>query len=144
MKKAGPDNGFVADSSIAISWVIRTQASAETDRLLDAVADGSAVWVPALWLYETANVLHSLARRGRLSADQFARARRSLRELGPNIDDLGFRENLDQTTDLAGKFFLSVHDAAYLELAIRLRLPLATRDEALIAAAHTAKVAVLP
>jgi len=71
------------------------------------------------------------------------RARRALRSLHPTIDDEGPRFALLEIATLAEKHSLSVYDATYLELAMRLRLPLASRDAALNNAARLSGVSVL-
>jgi hypothetical protein len=50
-------SGFVADSSVAIAWVVLSQSSPETDRLLDDVKTGTSFVVPVLWMFEVANAL---------------------------------------------------------------------------------------
>jgi predicted nucleic acid-binding protein len=57
---------FVADSSVAIAWVIPSQSHDGTDNLLEEIAQGAQVVVPVLWFFEVANSLLVLTRRGRL------------------------------------------------------------------------------
>ena len=127
--------GFVVDASVGVAWVLPSQGSASTERLLSEVASGAAMVVPALWAFEVANSLVILVRRKRLRPDLYARARRALSRLKPVIDEDGLRIALTVTADLAVKHRLSVYDAAYLELAMRRGLPLASRDGAVNAAA---------
>jgi predicted nucleic acid-binding protein len=68
------------------------------------------------------------------------RARHDLTELRPVVDDEGPHLAFGETLELADKHALSVYDAAYLELALRKSLPLASRDEALNKAAARAGV----
>jgi predicted nucleic acid-binding protein len=135
--------GFVADSSVAISWVALSQSTKVTDRLLDDVASGTPFIVPVLWMFEVANSLLVLMRRKRIDQEECSRARSILSRLMPVVDDEGPRLALGQITDLAQKHELSVYDAAYLELAIRKRLPLASRDASLNKAAKLAGVKTL-
>jgi len=136
-------DGFVADSSVTISWVALSQSSAATDRLLDDVASGTPFTVPVLWMFEVSNSLLMLMRRKRIDPDESIRARGILRRLTPIVDDEGPRFALGEITDLAQKHGLSVYDATYLELALRKRLPLATRDAALHKAAKRAGILTL-
>jgi len=136
-------DGFVADSSVTISWVALSQSSTATDHLLDDVAAGIPFTVSVLWMFEVANSLLVLMRRKRIDPDECSRARGILSRLTPIVDDEGPRFALGEITDLALKHGLSVYDAAYLELAIRKRLPLASRDADLNRAAKHAGVTTL-
>lgn len=142
--KVAHNPGLVVDSSVAIAWVVKSQANEETDRLLDQISAGTLFWVPSLWPYEVANVLLSLMRRGKITPEQRGRAQAVLDALEAQIDDEGMRRGMPRTVGLADTYGLSVYDAAYLELAIRRALPLATRDENLIAAARKCRVEVRP
>ena len=136
-------DGFVADSSVGVSWVAPSQANKITDHLLDTVAAGTPFIVPVLWMFEMANALLVLVRRKRIGHEESSRGRRGLSRLMPVVDDEGPRFALTEITDLAQKHGLSVYDAAYLELAIRKRLPLASRDAALNKAARLSGVKTL-
>jgi len=59
-------NGFVADASVGVAWAVASQASGETDTLLDAVASGTPVIVPPLWPFEVVNALTVLTRRKKI------------------------------------------------------------------------------
>ena len=61
---------FVADASVAVAWVHPAQATPETAAMLDTIADGATLEVPALWPLEVANALLVLARRGKLDEDE--------------------------------------------------------------------------
>jgi predicted nucleic acid-binding protein len=122
---------FVADASVGFAWVYPDQATAETDRLLNEVAAGATVIVPALWYLEMANVLLMAQRRRRLTASQRKAALEQLTALQFTVDDEGPRHAFGQTGELAEKYGLTIYDATYLELAVRRSLPLASRDQAL-------------
>jgi predicted nucleic acid-binding protein len=127
---------FVADSSVAVSWAVLSQSSPLTDSLLDAVISGRAFVVPALWPFEVANALLALTRRKRITPEQCARARRALNRLRPLVDDEGPGEAFGRISEHAEEHELSIYDAAYLELALRRRLPIASRDARLNKAAQ--------
>jgi predicted nucleic acid-binding protein len=118
---------FVLDASIALAWCFADEATPATDALLNRLADEDAI-APALWRLEVANALTMAERRGRLSVAGLTRSVNLLQRLAVAIDvdgpDRAFRELLD----LARSERLTVYDAAYLELALRLGLPLATKD----------------
>ncbi len=134
---------FVADSSIGIGWVHPGQATELTRRLLEAAKQGTAVHVPSLWHLEIANALLAAVRRGLLT-DAHRRAGLDLLnglKLVLDLETSGAAFSV--TSDLALKYSLSVYDAAYLELARRMSLALASRDEPLRAAAKKAGVKLL-
>ena len=135
---------FVADASITLAWVHPGQERPETVELLSDIAAGASFTVPALWFFEVANALLALERRKRLTAAERREALDRLRTLRPTLDDDGARLVLSTTSDLAATTGLTVYDAAYLEVAKRRRLPLATLDQPLRAVAKKSKVAVLP
>lgn len=111
--------------------------------LLDELAAGASCYVPVLWMFEVENSLLVLRRRGRISHDDYARARRDLSDLRLLIDDEGPLRTLGPITDLAQKHSLTVYDATYLELALRKGLPLASRDAELNKAAKRSGVETL-
>lgn len=135
--------GFVADSSVGVAWAVHSQASEATDQLLEKVAIGAPLVVPALWPLEVANSLLVLFRRKRILAAERDRALDALARLPVLVDDEGCRLALGRTSKLAAKHGLSVYDAAYLELALRRKLPLASRDDALCQAAKDCRVKLL-
>jgi predicted nucleic acid-binding protein len=135
--------GFVADSSVAVAWVVHTQSSPATNKLLSDVEAGTSFLVPALWMLEVANSLLILRRRRRIDSWEYERARQYLTDSNPVIDDKGPQLALGAVSELAEKQELSVYDAIYLELALRRGLPLATRDSALNKAAKRSGVPTL-
>ena len=135
--------GFVADSSVAIAWVVLSQSSRQTDQLLDQVKAGTPFVVPGLWMFEVANALLALRRRQRIQRDEYDQALLDLGNSRPLVDDEGPLRALDAISKLAEKHQLSVYDASYLELALRLAIPLASRDAALNKAAKRAGVRTL-
>ncbi|MDE0108026.1 MAG: type II toxin-antitoxin system VapC family toxin [Bryobacterales bacterium] len=132
---------FVLDCSVTMAWVFSDEASAVTDSLRESLIDDSA-FVPALWPVETANVLLTATRRGRIAKSEWGRIREDLRALPINIDHVATDRVWGATLDLAEAYRISAYDAMYLELALRLRLPLATLDRALATAARASGVGV--
>jgi predicted nucleic acid-binding protein len=135
--------GFIADSSVGVSWAVPSQASDATDDLLDTVATGTPLVVPTLWSFEVANSLLVLLRRKRILALERDRALGALAQLPLVVDDEGPRLALGKISELASEHGLSVYDATYLELAVRRKLPLASRDGALCKAAQGCRVKLL-
>ena len=130
---------FVLDCSVTMAWVFSDEASDETDRLRESLIADSA-FVPALWPIETGNVLLMATRRGRINRNDRRRIRVALQALPINIDPVTTDRVWTAVIELAEGTGISVYDAMYLELALRLRLPLATLDRALATAARASGV----
>ena len=122
------NQSFVADASVAIAWVHPAQATVDTDAMLDHLAAGDSLVVPALWALEVTNALTILRRRRKLTADETRMAINILRDLPMTIDHEGTAVAFTRLVDLAWEHGLTVYDATYLELAIRRKLPLASND----------------
>ena len=135
--------GFIVDASVGFAWVYQGQATPETDHLLNEVAAGATVIVPALWFLEMSNVLLIAQRRHRLTAGQRKAAMEKLAAMQLTVDEEGTRNAFGKTSELAEKYGLTIYDATYLELASRRSLPLAWRDEALRNAAKQCGLKVL-
>ena len=125
---------FVLDASIALAWCFADEATPATDALLDRLADEEAV-APALWRIEVANALAMAERRGRLSVAGLTRSVGLLQRLAVALDPEGSERAFRELLELARSERLTVYDAAYLELALRLGLPLASKDARLRTAA---------
>ena len=134
---------FVLDCSVTMAWVFPDEASEVTDRLRDSLVDGRA-FVPSLWPVEVGSVLLAATRRGRLRADEWPQVCASLEALPIEIDPVSASRVWGPALALADEHDLSVYDAMYLELALRMRLPLATLDRALAAAAQATGVGASP
>ena len=133
---------FVADASVAIGWVHPAQATAHTAAMLDAIAEGATLEVPALWPLEVANALSDLQRRRKLTGEERQAGLGWLRGLPLRIDHEMALLAFSRLSELASAHQLSVYDAAYLELAQRRRLVLGCKDGPLRAAAKRAGVSL--
>ena len=133
---------FVADASVAIGWVHPGQATAYTAAMLDAIADGAAIEVPALWPLEVANALTVLVRRRKLTEAERQVGLGWLRGLPLRIDHEMASLVFSRLSDLATAHQLSIYDAAYLELAQRRKLALACADGPLRKAARQSGVSL--
>jgi predicted nucleic acid-binding protein len=130
---------FVLDASLAASWFLPDEASPVTNALLDRLVESEAA-VPSLFRHEMRNLMLLAHRRGRLSR---AKLHKVIAELGAApVRDRGPGDD-DEIVDLAMKHDLTAYDAAYLDLALRERLPLATLDRKLAAATPAENVPVL-
>jgi predicted nucleic acid-binding protein len=127
---------LVLDSSATLAWIYSDETTDPIRRLFDAVGDEGAV-VPALWRLEIANSLTVAVRRGRIEANFRRAALTDLALLDIAIDDQTDVHAWGETLRVADFFQLTVYDAAYLELAQRRNLPLATLDGEMRAAAKS-------
>jgi predicted nucleic acid-binding protein len=133
---------FVLDSSITVAWLYREEATKSVDAVFENLIEASA-WVPALWHLEVANVLRIGIRRKRHAADFRDRVLSDLSEFLIHVDPETQRQAWGATARLAERHGLTLYDAAYLELALRRRLPLATLDRDLRAAASNENTLLL-
>jgi len=134
---------FIVDASIGIAWVHPAQATSGSQTLLQALCDGAVVQAPALWPLETANALLVLARRGKLTEEERGAALSALAKLSVVLDHEMASLAFSRLSALASQHGLSVYDAAYLELALRKKHPLACKDGPLRAAAKRCRVKLL-
>ena len=126
---------LVLDSSATLAWIYSDETTEPIRRLFDAVAEDGAV-VPALWRLEVANSLTVAVRRGRIDVNFRRAALADLALLDITSDDRTDIHAWGETLNVADRFQLTVYDAAYLELAQRRNLALATLDGELRTAAE--------
>lgn len=124
-----------------MAWVFGDAATHETERLRESLIGGRA-FVPAIWPIEVGNVLRVATSRGRIVRNEWTRIRDNLAALPVEIEPVSVNRILDPVLTIAEEHGLSVYDAMYLELAIRMQLPLATLDRRLAAAGIVAGVEV--
>ena len=134
---------FVLDRSIAMSWCFEDQAEPGTDAILARLTEDEAL-VPPVWPLEVANVLLGAERRGRLSRARSQGFVAMLGQLPIATVERPQRESIESALSLGRDYCLSAYDAAYLDLAIREGVPLASKDRLLRTAARRAGVALLP
>jgi predicted nucleic acid-binding protein len=127
------------DSSVALAWVYADETTDTLLRLFDDVRLHGA-WVPGLWRWEIANVLQMNVRRGRHDGDFRDGALASLALLPVKVDAEADRQAWSAALSLADRHGLTVYDAAYLEIASRRKIPLATLDRQLRDAAESEEV----
>ena len=134
---------LVLDVSLSCAWCFADEASDAAWAILERLQTDRAQ-VPALWLWETANVLVQAERRGRISGAASRNFLGLLEGLPISVDQPSTASVWHDTLALARSHSLTSYDAAYLELALRRGLPLASRDKALQAAARAEGVPLLP
>jgi predicted nucleic acid-binding protein len=136
-------SGFVLDNSVAMRWCFDSGAHAYADQILERLETGKdTAFVPLMWRYEVSAVLARAELKGFLAAHKAAEFLEDLAALPITVDAESANRVLTDVHRLAVQYRLSSYDAAYLELASRLTLPLATLDEELLAACKAAGIAV--
>ncbi|MGH8647175.1 MAG: type II toxin-antitoxin system VapC family toxin [Gammaproteobacteria bacterium] len=133
---------FVLDTSVALAWVLTDEGNEAIDALCDRLRY-ERVLVPQIWPLEVGNALLVAVRRGRIAHEDMERLVSELAALPIEVDSDTGKQAFGEVLKLASRLGLSTYDAAYLELATRLKLPLATLDKDLRAACRTARVEVL-
>jgi predicted nucleic acid-binding protein len=118
---------FVLDNTVTMAWCFSDESTDFTKTLLNRLSNlTDRAVVPALWLYEVANVVELAVRK--------------LADLPVEVENPDQRQVFVSVRTLASQYQLTAYDAAYLELAIRHKLPLASLDKALSRAALAAGV----
>ncbi len=130
---------FVLDATVAASWAFDDEANAKADAAI-LRARAEEIVVPALWYFEVRNTLVVNERRGRITPVAAGAFLRTLSLLRIIVDRLPGEVRL---LDFARRHRLTVYDAAYLELAYRTGLDLATLDAALVKAAQAESVTLV-
>lgn len=125
---------FVLDCSITLAWFFEDEKSDYTDSILEKLKNSKAI-VPSIWPLEVANVLHLAKKKKRITELQAVGFIDILSSLPIIIDHTSTSRALNSTFVLASKVDLTIYDAAYLELALREKVPLHTLDKALLHAA---------
>ncbi len=131
---------WVLDASMALAWVLPDETSVQADRFLSRVTAKDVLWVPSLWWYEVANALIVAERRNRLTEADGIQLRELYGALPIKTDMISGPEGIERLRTLAGEYNLSAYDGAYLELALRKGLGLATVDLHLQSASQKAGV----
>jgi predicted nucleic acid-binding protein len=133
---------LVLDSSVALSWCFEDEQTPATTALLHRIAEAGAM-APGLWPLEVLNGLVMAERRGRLDTARRHQLSGFLRDLPVKLDPETAAQAWAATAGLAERFRLTLYDASYLELAQRLKLPLASLDKELRVAGRALGVELL-
>jgi predicted nucleic acid-binding protein len=134
---------FVLDASTTLAWSFLDERTPDTTAIVNLVATQGAI-VPTHWRLEIANAFQRAIRRNRTDTQARDAALADLDDMEITVDLETDLHAWHATLKLADLYGLSIYDAAYLELAQRKRLPLATLDAELANAARRAGVDVLP
>ncbi len=135
---------FVLDNSVAMRWHLESNKSSDqnySESVLRSLSEADAI-VPNLWHLEASNVLLGAEKRGETTTGEVERFIVQLENLPIYVDSLTAHQSFSRTMALARAYKLSSYDAAYLELAIREGLPLATLDKQLLKAVKNADIEI--
>lgn len=135
-------DGFVLDCSVTMAWCFEDESTPYTDHVQNLLSHTRAV-VPSIWPLEVTNVLLVSERKKRLDEVRSTRFFHLLSVMPIDVDGLTGRQAFGAIAHLARAHSLSSYDAAYLELAIRYGIPIATLDEKLRTAAISAGVELI-
>ena len=133
---------FVLDNSVTMRWFFgdgKPQELAYAGKVLDVMKKANA-HVPVTWGLEMANVIARAEAKGWVTEARSGAFLEMLEGVDIEVDSATFAHALSDTLQLARRYTLSAYDASYLELALRLGIPLATLDEDLQKAAKKAGV----
>lgn len=130
---------FVVDASLTANWHFEDERSTASEAILESLEQDSA-YAPLIWWFEIRNVIALGERRGRTSQEQAEEFVAFLSKLPINLDPV---PDHDRVMTLARKHKLTFYDAAYLELAQREGIPLATLDKELGSAARAEGVSLI-
>lgn len=134
---------FVLDASVVLAWCFEDEKNPAAERVLDRMAAGAEALAPAIWPFEVANALRSAERQKRLAPAETTRLLDRLLGLAITLEPSGTPAVFDRVLSRAREYNLTVYDAAYLELAVRTGLPLATLDRDLTKAARAMGVTLV-
>jgi predicted nucleic acid-binding protein len=134
---------FVVDASVTLAWCFEDEATTWTDGLLDRLRIGERIVVPAHWPTEVSNGVLMALRRRRIQPDRPALFWDELAVLPIEVESPLSPTRAKAVLALSLQYGLTVYDAAYLELAQRWGIPLATLDSALLKIAPLERVKLI-
>jgi predicted nucleic acid-binding protein len=133
---------IVVDNSIVMTWCFKDESNPYTDAILNSLTEAVAV-VPGIWPLEVVNVLLVAERRNRLHESDSVRFITLLSQLPIEVERTWPERMMKDLLALGRTNSLSSYDAAYLELAMRQGLPIATLDSKLLEAARRVDIPIL-
>ena len=134
---------FVVDVSACMPWCCEDEATTESERLLERAANLKPLHVPSLWSWEMMNALAVAVRRQRITPEKAENFLKLLSNFDFRIAESPGIVDMPRLSAFAAQHKLTAYDVAYLDLSIRLKLPLATLDGDLMKAALAEGVGIL-
>jgi predicted nucleic acid-binding protein len=139
--KAAATRRFVLDASVAVAWCFDGETTRYTEHVLDALSARAEAITVAIWPLEVANALLMAERRKRISLADVTAMLQALAALPISVQTMDSRGAFNHVLSVARQQHLTAYDAAYLELALRTGLPLASIDDKLNRAAREMGIA---
>ena len=134
---------FILDASIVLTWCFPDGEAQKAENISERIAMGDKPTVPAFWRHEVLNALLVGEKRKRLTNELIQAFIEDLERLPTEIDTPAAETVFHSTQDLCRRHGLTAYDAAYLELAMRNRVALATADGALERAARAEGIEIV-
>ena len=141
--KAAAIKRFALDASVALAWCFPDEHTTYAEAVLDLLGNGVEAIAPAIWPFEVGNALLVGEKRHRVTVAQVTSILRRIADLPISVDPVQIDHAFQRILPLARQAQLTEYDAAYLELALRLRLPIAALDARLRQSAAAAGIALL-
>ena len=132
---------FVLDASVVLTWCFPDENTVLAQRIADRFKQGDTALAPPFWPHEMLNALLAGEKRKRISKEMIRPFLDDLAVLPVTLEQIPTEVVFDRIQSLSRKHVLTAYDAAYLDLALKNGLALATLDEALIRACKNAGVA---
>lgn len=133
---------FVLDASVALGWLIDDPPSAFALRVQRLMIDGSQPVVPVHWHLEITNALLTAARR-KILGRKLNDILNDIASLVPFVETDDSPDDIGTLAGIGQRQQLTAYDAAYVALAARRNLPLATQDTAMVTAARGLKIPIV-
>lgn len=134
---------IVLDASLVIAWLMTEKLPAgDTDAYSD-LSDNVLV-VPSHWPLEISNALRSRIKSNRISISDFHDIVERFDLLNVEVQSPLELDEIGHLAQFAVTHELTTYDAAYVQLALQRRVPLATLDRAMRAAATKLNIPLLP
>jgi predicted nucleic acid-binding protein len=131
---------FVLDASVILAWALEDEASRYADAVQDAMTAGEMAFAPCHWPVEVVNGLLMAERRKRIDPAALDWFLETLDSVPVQTEEASLATARAPVARLAREHGMTAYDAAYLELADRRAVPLATLDHALVAAARRSRI----
>jgi predicted nucleic acid-binding protein len=122
---------FVLDNSVTMRWCFENTPNPYAENIPQPLSSGEVALAPVLWRYEVGAVLAKAKRNGTIASQKVADFLTAIRSFDITIGREGTERVLTEVYRLAVTYRLTDYDAVYLELALRMNLPLATLDQEL-------------
>jgi predicted nucleic acid-binding protein len=141
--KVADTKRFVLDASVTVAWCFEDEGAKLAENVLESLSKGREALVPSLWPFEVANALLAAERQSRIHLAQVTASLLRISALPISVIPIDAEQAFEQILPLARQQRLTPYDAAYLELALREGLPLATLDAEIRQAAKAIGVPLL-